>query len=55
MHEFLGIEPVLDLGFRLGEGTGAAAAMEMLDLSTRILAEIKSFAEVNINDVQEHM
>ena len=41
MHEFLGIEPVLDLGFRLGEGTGAAAAMEMLDLSTRILAEIK--------------
>lgn len=54
MHEHLGIEPVLDLGFRLGEGTGAAAAMELLDLSTRILAEIKSFAEVNINDVQEH-
>jgi nicotinate-nucleotide--dimethylbenzimidazole phosphoribosyltransferase len=54
MHEYLGIEPVLDLGFRLGEGTGAAAAMELIDLSTRILAEIKSFAEVNITDVQEH-
>ncbi len=55
MHEYLGIEPLLDLGFRLGEGTGAAAAMELLDLSTRILAEIKSFAEVNIEDVQEHV
>ncbi len=54
MLEYLGLEPVLDLGFRLGEGTGAAAAMELLDLSTRILAQIKSFAEVNINDVQEH-
>ncbi|MBN2402351.1 MAG: nicotinate-nucleotide--dimethylbenzimidazole phosphoribosyltransferase, partial [Spirochaetes bacterium] len=48
MHEYLGIEPLLDLGFRLGEGTGAAAAMELLDLSTRILAEIKTWGEVNI-------
>jgi nicotinate-nucleotide--dimethylbenzimidazole phosphoribosyltransferase len=53
MHQHLGMEPLLDLGFRLGEGTGAAAAMELLDLSTRILAEIKTWSEVNITDVQE--
>ncbi|MFH1152540.1 MAG: nicotinate-nucleotide--dimethylbenzimidazole phosphoribosyltransferase [Pseudomonadota bacterium] len=54
MHERLGLKPLLDLGFRLGEGTGAALAMELLDASTRILADIKTFAEVAINDVQGH-
>ena len=39
MHERLGVEPLLDLKFRLGEGTGAAVAMELLDASTRVLAD----------------
>ena len=52
MHEHLGMEPIIDLGMRLGEGTGAAVAMEILDLSTRVLAEIKTWAEVGITDVQ---
>ncbi len=52
MHERLGIEPLLDLGFRLGEGTGAAIAMELLDAATRILADIKTFEEVAIKNAQ---
>jgi nicotinate-nucleotide--dimethylbenzimidazole phosphoribosyltransferase len=52
MHERLGIEPLLDLGFRLGEGTGAAIAMELLDAATRILADIKTFEEVAIINAQ---
>ncbi|NOX33111.1 MAG: nicotinate-nucleotide--dimethylbenzimidazole phosphoribosyltransferase [Deltaproteobacteria bacterium] len=52
MHERLGLEPLIDLGFRLGEGTGAAVCMELLDLSTRILADIKTFEEVGIHDAQ---
>ncbi|MFP4446671.1 MAG: nicotinate-nucleotide--dimethylbenzimidazole phosphoribosyltransferase [Desulfosudaceae bacterium] len=52
MHEQLGLEPLLDLNLRLGEGTGAALAMELLDASTRVLADIKTFAEVNIENVQ---
>ncbi|SDU46293.1 nicotinate-nucleotide--dimethylbenzimidazole phosphoribosyltransferase [Desulfobacula phenolica] len=52
MHKRLGLEPLIDLKFRLGEGTGAAVCMELLDLSTRILADIKTFEEVGINDVQ---
>ena len=44
--------PLLDLKFRLGEGTGAAAAMELIDMSTRILADIKTFEEVAIQDAQ---
>jgi nicotinate-nucleotide--dimethylbenzimidazole phosphoribosyltransferase len=50
MHERLGVTPILDLEFRLGEGTGAALAMELLDAATRILAEIKTFEEVAIAD-----
>lgn len=50
MHERLGLSPILDLGLRLGEGTGAALAMEILDASTRVLAEIKTFEEVGIQN-----
>jgi nicotinate-nucleotide--dimethylbenzimidazole phosphoribosyltransferase len=52
MHEALAIEPMLDLKFRLGEGTGAAVAIELLDAATRILAEIKTFEEVAIKNAQ---
>jgi nicotinate-nucleotide--dimethylbenzimidazole phosphoribosyltransferase len=45
-------KPLLDLKFRLGEGTGAAAAMELIDMATRILADIKTFEEVAIQDAQ---
>ena len=50
MHQHLGLEPILDLGLRLGEGTGAVLAMEILDASTRVLAEIKTFEEVGIHN-----
>jgi nicotinate-nucleotide--dimethylbenzimidazole phosphoribosyltransferase len=53
MHDHLGVEPLLDLKFRLGEGTGAAVAMELLDASTRLLADIKTFEEVAIADAQK--
>ena len=52
MHERLGLAPFLDLQFRLGEGTGAAMAMELLDAATRVLSDIKTFAEVAIEDAQ---
>jgi nicotinate-nucleotide--dimethylbenzimidazole phosphoribosyltransferase len=52
MHDRLGVEPLLDLQFRLGEGTGAAVAMELLDAATRVLCDIKTFEEVAIVDAQ---
>ncbi len=52
MYERLGLNPLIDLKFRLGEGTGAAVCMELLDLSTRILADIKTFEEVGIENAQ---
>ncbi len=51
MHDRLGMEPLIDLRFRLGEGTGSAVCMELLDLSTRILADIKTFEEVGVTNI----
>jgi nicotinate-nucleotide--dimethylbenzimidazole phosphoribosyltransferase len=53
MHDRLGLEPLIDLKFRLGEGTGAAVAMQLLDASTRVLADIKTFEEVEIINAQK--
>ncbi len=50
MHSHLGLEPLFDFGLRLGEGTGATLALEILDASTRVLADIKTFAEIGIGD-----
>jgi nicotinate-nucleotide--dimethylbenzimidazole phosphoribosyltransferase len=52
MHERLELAPLLDIGFRLGEGTGAALAFELIDASTRVLADIKTFEEVSIINAQ---
>ncbi|CAN2043805.1 Nicotinate-nucleotide--dimethylbenzimidazole phosphoribosyltransferase [Candidatus Magnetomoraceae bacterium gMMP-13] len=50
MLNYLKLEPMFDLKLRLGEGTGAALAMEFLDASTRVLCDIKTFEEVGIVD-----
>jgi nicotinate-nucleotide--dimethylbenzimidazole phosphoribosyltransferase len=52
MLDHLKLEPLLDLKMRLGEGTGAALAMELIDAATRVLFEIKTFEEVAIKDAQ---
>ncbi|MCF8045519.1 MAG: nicotinate-nucleotide--dimethylbenzimidazole phosphoribosyltransferase, partial [Desulfarculaceae bacterium] len=48
MHERLGIEPILDMGLRLGEGTGAALAFELIDAATRVLSDILTFEEARV-------
>jgi nicotinate-nucleotide--dimethylbenzimidazole phosphoribosyltransferase len=52
MLDHLNLAPLLDLGLRLGEGTGAALAMELMDAATRVLCDIKTFEEVAIADAQ---
>lgn len=41
--EFLGLEPLFNLGLRLGEGTGATLAIPMLEAAARTLSEMATF------------
>lgn len=41
----LGKAPILDLGLRLGEGTGGLAALPIVDLAARSVVEVATFEE----------
>ncbi len=49
MLQWIGLEPLLDLSMRLGEGTGAAIAMNLVELSTHVLNDIASFEEAAVH------
>jgi nicotinate-nucleotide--dimethylbenzimidazole phosphoribosyltransferase len=48
--EALGLEPLLDLGLRLGEGSGAALALPLLRASVAILEEMATFDDAGVTD-----
>ncbi|MBC8208081.1 MAG: nicotinate-nucleotide--dimethylbenzimidazole phosphoribosyltransferase [Desulfobulbaceae bacterium] len=48
MIDKLGARPLLDLNMRLGEGTGAALAMNLVDASVAILTEVATFQEASV-------
>lgn len=48
--KMVGLDPVIDLEFRLGEGTGAAVTMNLVDLSCRVMREMASFEEVGVDE-----
>jgi nicotinate-nucleotide--dimethylbenzimidazole phosphoribosyltransferase len=47
--EFIGQEPLLDLGMRLGEGTGAALAMTLIGAAVRIYNEMATFSSAGVS------
>jgi len=50
MVEWLGLKPLVDLDFRLGEGTGAALGISFAEAACKILAEMATFAEAGVSD-----
>ena len=49
MLDHLGLFPILDLGMRLGEGTGAALAMHIIEAGALIINEILTFEEAEVS------
>jgi nicotinate-nucleotide--dimethylbenzimidazole phosphoribosyltransferase len=50
MLDFLGLKPLLNLQMRLGEGTGAALGMNLLEAGVRIYREMATFEEAGVAD-----
>ncbi|OQX61754.1 MAG: hypothetical protein B5M55_08590 [Desulfococcus sp. 4484_242] len=46
---FMELEPVLDLNMRLGEGTGAALTIDLIEAAARIMREMASFDEAGVS------
>ena len=52
--EALGARPLLNLGLRLGEGTGAAMAISVLRSGLQLYREMATFAQASVSDKQLH-
>lgn len=49
----LGMEPVLQFDMRLGEGTGAALAMSIVDAACNVMSGMATFAEAGVSGAEE--
>jgi nicotinate-nucleotide--dimethylbenzimidazole phosphoribosyltransferase len=50
MLQHMGLEPLVDLGLRLGEGTGAVMAMHSVEAGVRVITEISTFEEAGVSN-----
>lgn len=48
MLHHLGLQPILDLGMRLGEGTGGALAMTVLEGAVNVFTQVMTFEEAGV-------
>lgn len=46
--DFMNVKPILSLGLRLGEGTGALCAYPIIESAVRMINEMSSFKKVNV-------
>jgi nicotinate-nucleotide--dimethylbenzimidazole phosphoribosyltransferase len=53
MCEKLRKKPLLDLDMRLGEGTGAALAMNLVEAAVRVLTEVATFEEAAVSEADK--
>jgi nicotinate-nucleotide--dimethylbenzimidazole phosphoribosyltransferase len=47
--EYIGLDPILNLGMRLGEGTGAVLAMMVIEAAVSMLNEMATFSSAGVS------
>ena len=50
MVDALGLQPLIDLGMRLGEGSGAAVTVPLLRMACRLHNEMATFAQAGVSE-----
>lgn len=50
MLSHIGVEPIINLGLRLGEGTGGALAMHVIEAAARVCNEVLTFEEAGVTE-----
>lgn len=53
MLEHIGLKPLLDLNLRLGEGTGAAIGISVVEAGVKILRDMATFAEAGVSESED--
>ncbi len=53
IYEYIGLKPLFDLRMRLGEGTGAALAISIVEAACKILNEMATFEEAGVSKKKE--
>ncbi len=49
MYQHLGLEPMLNMNMRLGEGTGAILGMNLVEAATNIISKMATFEEAAVS------
>ena len=48
--DHMGLDPLLDMGMRLGEGSGAALSMHIIEAAAKCLSDMATFAEAGVSE-----
>lgn len=52
MLKRMGLKPLLDLGLRLGEGTGAALGIGMVEAAVKIMTQMATFSDAGVSETK---
>ena len=53
LMDYLSLNPFINMGMRLGEGTGAVLAMHLLEAAARITLEMATFEDANVSNKED--
>lgn len=53
LMDYLNLQPYIQMGMRLGEGTGAVLAMHLVEASARITLEMATFEDARVSNREE--